>query len=219
MDPSCLRDWRRRDVADLLAVGSANVSVARRALEPIDKFRAAAAKRNGVGGPLTVRATRPRTMSRSPRMRPHPRPRCRSCRLADEGGHGRSSGPLQCSYAQTEVEGGGPKPMQIRSSETVPSFFFRGDHERGAEARSSACAGRGSAAGHAARGCAWSLLLLSAGCGGCGGSEHGSVQGATDSDGVITTGVEDGGGGIDETGMPPAPTTAFTTATTLAWSE
>lgn len=53
---------------------------------------------------------------------------------------------------------------------------------------------------------AWSLLLVTAGCG---GGEHGSVQGATDSDGVVTTGVDGGGGdqsgGVDETGAPQAP--------------
>lgn len=91
---------------------------------------------------------------------------------------------------------------QDRDFETVSSFISMCNRERDAA----------SPAGHAARGCAWSLLLLSAGCDGCGGSEHGVVQGATDSDGVVTTGVDGGGGGddqssggVDETGSQPPP--------------
>jgi hypothetical protein len=66
--------------------------------------------------------------------------------------------------------------------------------------------GRGRAVAHVARDCALVLLVVPAGCGG--GSDPG-VQVATDTDGVVTTGVDGGEGvdggdqGLDESGDEP----------------
>lgn len=83
--------------------------------------------------------------------------------------------------------------MQDRSSATVLSLP---DGERRATALG--VVGRGLAGVRTGRKCVWLLLAMAAGCG---GQNPGQVQAATDTDGVVTTSVDGGEQGVDETGV------------------